>query len=80
MIDMLFKIELYMNKQVGDNKTIAYAKWNKSIKELTSVKDATQLDIENDIAIWEVVVDIKAFPFEHSDQAKENHPTTSKDS
>ena len=67
IIDMLFRIELYMNKSVGDSKAITDAKWNKCIKELTTIKDATWLDIENDIAIWEVIADIKDFPSEDSD-------------
>ena len=56
-----------MNKLVGDSMNITNAKWNKNLEELTTIKDATWLDIENDIAIWEVVADIKAFPFEDSD-------------
>ena len=60
-----------MNKSVGNSKVITDAKWNKGMEELTIVKDASQLDIENDIAIWEVAADIKAFPFEDSDQAQE---------
>ena len=53
-----------MNKSVGDSKAITDAKWNKSLEELTTIKDATWLDIENDITIWEVISDIKAFPSE----------------
>ena len=60
-----------MNKLVGDSRAITYAKWNKCINELTTIKDATWLDIENDIAIWEVVVDIKAFLVEDSNRAHE---------
>ena len=67
IIDMLFRIELNMNKLVGDSRAITDAKWNKCIKELTAIKDATWLNIENDITIWEVISDIKAFPSEDSD-------------
>ena len=69
--NMLFRIELNVNKSIGDGKVITDAKWNKSVEELTTIKDATQLNIENDIAIWEVVSNIMAFPSKDSDQAHE---------
>lgn len=41
------------------------------MEELTVVKDASWPDIENYIAIWEVFVDIKAFPSKGSIYAHE---------
>ena len=64
---MLFRIELSINKLVGDNTTITDAKWKRRIGELTTIKDATWPNIENDITIWEVVIEIKAFPSKDSD-------------
>ena len=65
--DMLFRIELNMNKSVGDSQAITYAKWKKIVEELTTIKDATWLDIKNNITIWDVIADIKSFPFEDND-------------
>ena len=69
--DIVLKIEVNMNKSVGDSKAITYAKWNKRIEELIAIKDATWLDIKNDIAIWEVIAYIKDFPSEDNDQTRE---------
>ena len=62
IIEMLFIIELNMNKSVGDSKAIIDAKWNKCIEELNTIKDATWPNVDTNIAIWEVIVDIKSFP------------------
>ena len=51
IIDMLFKIEINMNKFVGDSKAITDAKCNKCLEELNTIKEATWLDIDIDIAI-----------------------------
>ena len=51
IIDMLFRIELNVNKSIGDSRAITDAKWNKCIKKLTIIKNATWPNIENDIAI-----------------------------
>ena len=67
VIDMLCKIELNMNKSVGYSKAVTDAKWNKCIEELTTIKDATWPNVDIDIAIWEVIADIKAFPADDSE-------------
>ena len=67
IIDMLFRIEINMNKSVGDSKAITDAKWNKCVEELNMIKEATWLDIDIDIAIWEVIASIKAFPVDESE-------------
>ena len=67
IIDMLFRIEINMKKSVGDSKAITDAKWNKCLEELNTMKDATWPDIDTDIAIWEVIADIKAFPIDESE-------------
>ena len=64
---MLFRIEINMNKSVRESKAITNAKWNKCLEELNTIKDATWLDIDTDIAIWEVIADIKAFPVDESE-------------
>ena len=56
-----------MNKSVGDSKAIIDAKWKKCIEEVNIIKDATWPYVDTDIAIWEVIADIKAFPAEDSD-------------
>ena len=61
IVDMLFRIELNMNSSVGDSKEINDAKWNKCLEELKMIKDATWPNVDMDIAIWEVIVDVKAF-------------------
>ena len=68
IIDMLFRIEINMNKSVGDSKAITDAKWNKCLEELNTIKDATWPDIDIDISIWEVIADIKAFPADESEK------------
>ena len=67
IIDMLFRIELNMKKSVGYSKAIIDAKWKKCIEELNTIKDDTWLDVDNDIPIWEVILDIKAFPIDDSE-------------
>ena len=41
IIDMLFRIEININKSVRDSKAIIDAKWNKCLEELNTVKEAT---------------------------------------
>ena len=67
IIDMLFRIELNMNKSVGDSKRITNAKWNKCLEELNTIKDATWPNVDTDISIWEVIVDIKSFLVDESE-------------
>ena len=64
---MLFRIELNMNKLVGDSKAIIDAEWNKCIEELNTIKDATWPNVDIDITIWEVIANIKAFPTDDSE-------------
>lgn len=61
IIDDMYKVEADMNKFVLEGRAITDAKWNKSIEELKGIESATQLDIEIDVEIWEVVVGIKVF-------------------
>ena len=56
-----------MNKVVANRREITNAKWNKSMDELTIVRDATWLDRDIDIAILEAIADIKAIPSGDSD-------------
>ena len=56
-----------MNKLVGDSKAIIDSKWKKIMEELIAIKDATCIDIKNDITIWEVISDIKDFPSKDND-------------
>ena len=42
------------------------AKWNKCLEELNTINEATWLDIDTDVAIQEVIVDVKAFPTDES--------------
>ena len=58
---------LTMNRLVWDSKAIIDAKWNKCLEELNTIKDATRLDVDTNIAIWEVITDIKAFPIDDSE-------------
>ena len=67
IIDMLFRIEINMNKSVGDSKVITDAKWNKCLEELNTIKEATWPYIDTDITIWEAIADIKAFPADESE-------------
>ena len=67
IIDMLFRIELNMNNSIGDSKAITDAKWNKCLEELNTIKDATWPNVDTNIAILEVIADIKAFPTDESE-------------
>ena len=67
LIDMLYTLEEKMSKITVEVKVIIDAKWKKYLKELNVVRDATQHDVGIDMAIWEVIEDIKALPSEESD-------------
>ena len=62
MIDILFKIEANMPKVTIEVKAIIDAKWTKCLEDLDTIKNATWLDIELDIVIWELIGNIKALP------------------
>jgi hypothetical protein len=62
MIDMTYKIETDMNKITAEGKAITDAKWTKNISELEVVRNTTWPFVDTDIAIWEVIADIKAIP------------------
>ena len=63
MIGILYKIEMDINKMVVYVKYIEDSKWNIFMNELNTIRGATWLDIKTNINIWEVVADIKAFPY-----------------
>lgn len=67
IIDNLYKIELDMSKFISESKAVKDAKWTKSIHELNVIRDATWLDIDTYLEIWEVVTSIKALPSGNSD-------------
>ena len=48
-------------------KTIFDAKWNKCLEQLNCIRYLTWLDVDTEIAIWEVIAGIKALPSRESD-------------
>ena len=59
-----------MSRVLGEVKYILDYKWNKCIDELNAVRDATCLQIDIDMVIWELIADIKALPSWEDDQTK----------
>lgn len=55
---MLYKLEVEMGKTLVEVKAIIDSKWKKCLKELNGVRDATQVDVDTNIAIWEVIARI----------------------
>ena len=68
MIDMLYKIEAKMSKVTTEVKGITNVKCTKCRDELDVVRNATWLDVDIDITIWEVISNIKFLPSSDSDQ------------
>ena len=62
MVYILYKVELDMNKVVAKRKAIMDAKWSNCLDEFNTIKDATWLDVDTDISIWEAIANIKAIP------------------
>ena len=45
------RIEAYMNKVIGELKAITDTKWNKNIRDLDIIGDATWPDVDTNITI-----------------------------
>ena len=67
IIDIIYTIEVDINKTVAKVRAIKYEKWKKCFNELNIVKEATWLDEDSNIIIWEVIDGINALPFRDSD-------------
>lgn len=67
MIDMLYKIETNMSKVNVEVRAMKNFKWTKCLDQLETIKITTWPYVDIDITIWELIVDLKAFPSASSD-------------
>ena len=63
----MYKLGADINKIAIEVQYLIDTKWNKSLNELSMVREATLLDEELGITNWEVIVDIKEIPSRESD-------------
>lgn len=68
LIDMLYKLEAEMEKITAEVKAIIDAKSRKHLEELNGFRDATWPNVDINIAIQEVIADMKSLTSDESDQ------------
>ena len=65
LTDTLFKFETELNRFITEGKVITDARWQKSISELTTIKEC-ELPTKREVIVWEAVAEIKDVPSKSS--------------